>query len=63
MLPSSFKRLEPQLHLDDGIFLYYHHRQKLFVVPSEMKTEMLELAHSQFLSGHQWRYKTHQCLL
>ena len=63
MLPSIFKRWEPQLHLDDGILLYYHRGQKLFVVPTDMKSEMLELAHSQFLSGHQGRYKTHQRLL
>ena len=55
MLPSLFKRYEPQLHLNDGILLYYHHGQKLFVVPTDMKTEMLQLAHSQFLSGHQGR--------
>ena len=63
MLPSLFKRYEPQLHSDDGILLYYHRGQKLFVVPTDMKTEMSQLAHSQFLSGHQGRYKTHQCLL
>ena len=63
MLPSLFKRFEPQLHLYDGILLYYHRGQKLFVVPTDMKSEMLELAHSQILSGHQGRYKTHQGLL
>ena len=63
MLPSLFKRYEPQLHLDYGILFYYRRGQKLFVVPTDMKSEMLELAHSQFLSGHQGRYKTHQRLL
>ena len=63
MLPSLFKRSEPQLHLDDGILLYYHRGKKLFVVPTDMKSELLELAHSQFLSGCQGRYKTHQRLL
>ena len=47
----------------DYIFLYYHRGQKLFIVPTGMKSEMLELAHSQFLSGHQGRNKTHQLLL
>ena len=55
MLPSLFKKFEPQL-------LPYHRRQKLFEVPNDTKSEMLELAHSQFLSGHQGRYKT-QCNL
>ena len=63
MLPSLFKKFQPRLHLEDAILLYYHHGRKLFVVPTDMKTKMLELAHSQFLSGHQGRYKTHQRLL
>ena len=63
MLLSLFNRFEPQLKLYDGILLYYNRGQKLFVVPTDMKSEMLELAHSQFLSGHQGRYKTHQRLL
>ena len=41
MLPSLSERYEPQLHLDDGILLYYHRGQKLFVVLTDMKTEML----------------------
>ena len=45
MLPSLFKRHEPQLHLDHGILLYYHCEKKLFVVPADMIREMLELAH------------------
>ena len=48
MLPSLFKKYEPQLHLEHDILLYYHHRQKLFVAPADIKSEMLELAHSQF---------------
>ena len=55
MLLSLFNRFEPQLKLYDGILLYYNRGQKLFVVPTDMKSEMLELAHSQFLSGHQGR--------
>ena len=63
MLPSLFNRFEPQLQLYDGILSYFHRGQRFFVVPADMKREMLELAHSQFLSGHQGRYKTHQRLL
>ena len=63
MLPSLCKRSEPQLHLDDGILLFYHHGQKLFVVPTDTKRELLELAHSQFLSRYQGNYKTHQRLM
>ena len=49
--------------IGDDILLYYHRGQKFFVVPADMKSEMLDLAHSQFLSSHQGRYETYRCLM
>ena len=55
VLPLLFKRFEPELHLDDSIFIILSSRTKLFVVPIDMKSKMSELAYTQFLSGHQER--------
>lgn len=61
--PQQFRQFTSNLCLENGILFFKHRGNNLFVVPAEMRNYLLHLAHSQFLSGHQGRYKTNQRLL
>ena len=61
--PEQSRQFKPNIIQENGVLFRKHHGNNLYVVPTEMREELLHLAHSQFLSGHQGRYKTHQRLL
>ena len=59
-MPPKYRRYFSNLEMEDELLFYKHHGKRLLVAPPEIRPEILELGHAQFLSGHQGIFRTHQ---
>ena len=49
--------------MENDLLIYNHHNNYLVVCTLELKSEILDLSHSQWCSGHFGVFKTHKRVL
>ena len=62
-LPKTYNKFTNKLLIENDILWYKHHGRKIYIAPREDREEILELGHSQALSGHFGTFKTHRRIL
>ena len=62
-LPVHYRRFQCKLIIENDILYYNHHGNKLIVAPSKFRNEIIELCHSNYLSGHFGIFKSHKAVL
>ena len=62
-IPKEYRRSKSKLFMENDLLMYNHHNNYLVVCPSELRSEILDLSHSQWCSGRFGIVKTHKRVL
>ena len=60
---KQYRKHKNKLVIQNNLLKYNLHGKCLFVVPNEMRTEVIRYAHESFYSGHFGEFKTYRRLL
>ena len=63
LIPKEYRKSKSKLFMENDLLMYNHRNNYLVVCPSELKSEISDLSHSQWCSGHFDIFKTHKCVL
>ena len=62
-VPKEYCISKSKLFMKNNLFMCNHHSHYLVVCPSELRSDVLDLSHSQCYSGHFGIFKTHKRVL
>ena len=62
-VPKEYRISKSKLFMKNNLFMCNHHSHYLVVCPSELRSDVLDLSHSQWYSGHFGIFKTHKRVL
>ena len=62
-IPKEYCKSKSKLFMENDLLMQNHHNNYLVVCPSELRSEILDLFHSQLCSGYFGIFKTHKRVL
>ena len=63
-IPKEYRsKSKSKLFMENDLLMYNHHNNYLVVYPSELRSKILDLSHSQWCSSHFGIFKTHKRVL
>ena len=62
-IPKEYRHYFHNMTMENEILYFNHHGNRLIIAPQKFCSEIIELSHCSYLSGHFGIYKTHRAVL